>query len=147
LIGVAMMEAGRRRAIDCGEARGRFQPGSGGMGETTKLTSGARVAVAEGEEVAAGLCKLEEEAASGNYAKATQARMGRARVHGPREEGGAGEGGRAERPDGPLGRSGPKVKKNSFLNKNRIFDYSKALEIFRRRFMRYFDMRIFPKFF
>jgi hypothetical protein len=70
LIDVAMMEAGRRGAINCGEARGRFQPGSGGAGETTKLTSGARVAVTEGEGVATGLRKLEEEAASGNYAKA-----------------------------------------------------------------------------
>jgi hypothetical protein len=52
-----------------------------------KLTSGAHVAVTEGEGVAAGLRKLEEEAASSNYAKATQAAMGRARVRGPREEG------------------------------------------------------------
>jgi hypothetical protein len=62
----------------------------GGTGETTKLISGARVAVTEGEGVAAGLRKLEEEAASGNYAKATQAGMGRARVRGPREEGAPG---------------------------------------------------------
>jgi hypothetical protein len=104
LIGVAMMEARRRWVINCGEARGRFQPGSGGTGEMTRLTCGARVAVTEGESVAAGLRKLEEEAASGNYAKAAQARMGRAPVRGPLEEGGAGEGGRAERPDGPTGR-------------------------------------------
>jgi hypothetical protein len=39
-----------------------------------------------GKDVAAGLRKLEEEAASGNYAKAAQARMGRARVRGPRED-------------------------------------------------------------
>jgi hypothetical protein len=87
LIGVAMMEAGRRGAINCGKARGRFQPGSGGAGETMKLTSGACVVVTEGEDVAAGLRKFEEEAASGNYAKAAQAGMGRARVRGPREEG------------------------------------------------------------
>jgi hypothetical protein len=99
-----MMEAGRRGAINCGEARGRFQPGLVALGGTTKLTSGAHVAVTVGEGVAAGLRKLEEEVASGNYAKAVQAGMGRARVHGPREEGGAGEGGRAERPDGPTGR-------------------------------------------
>jgi hypothetical protein len=55
-----------------------------------KLTSGARVVVTEGEGVAAGLRKLEEEAASGNYAKAAQAGMGRARVRGPREEGAPG---------------------------------------------------------
>jgi hypothetical protein len=60
----------------------------GSVGETTKLTSGAHVAVTEGEGVAVGLRKLEEEAASGNYAKAAQAGMGRARVHGPWEEGG-----------------------------------------------------------
>jgi hypothetical protein len=69
-----------------------------------KLTSGAHMAVTEGEGVAAGLRKLEEEAASGNYAKATQAGMGQARVRGPREEGGAGEGGRAKWPDGPTSR-------------------------------------------
>jgi hypothetical protein len=39
-----------------------------------------------GKGVAAGLCKLEEEAASGNYAKTAQAGMDRARVRGPREE-------------------------------------------------------------
>jgi hypothetical protein len=104
LIGIAMMEVERRGVINCGEERGRFQPGSGGAGETMKLTSGAYVAVIEGEGVATGLCKLEEEAASGNYAKAAQAGMARAHVHGPREEGSAGEGGRAERPDGPTGR-------------------------------------------
>jgi hypothetical protein len=53
-----------------------------------KLTSGARVVVTEGEGIAAGLRKLEEEVASVNYAKATQAGMGRAPVRGPREEGG-----------------------------------------------------------
>jgi hypothetical protein len=47
-----------------------------------------------GKGGAAGLRKLEEEAASGNYAKAAQAGMGRARVHGPREE----EGHRGEWP-------------------------------------------------
>jgi hypothetical protein len=56
-------------------------------------------------------------------------------------------GGEAGRADWPLGGSGPKVKKNSFPNKKLIFDYSKALEICRRRFWRNFDMRIFPKFF
>jgi hypothetical protein len=69
---------------------GEFQPGSGGAGETTKLTSGACMVVTEGEGVAAGLRKLEEEAASGNYAKAAQAGMGRARVHGLWEEGAPG---------------------------------------------------------
>jgi hypothetical protein len=55
-------------------------------------------------------------------------------------------------PRGRIGRlaagpNGPEVKENSFPNKNLIFDYSKALEICRRRFRRIFDMRIFPKFF
>jgi hypothetical protein len=137
-----MMEAGRRGAINCGEARGRFQLGSGGVGETMKLTSGARMAVIEGEGVAAGLRKLEEEAASGNYAKAAQVRMGWARVHSTREEGVPG---RVAGLRGRTGRltAGPKVKKNSFPNKNLIFDYSKALEICRRRFRWNFDMRIF----
>ncbi len=82
------MEAGRRGAINCGEVRGRFQPGSGGAGEMMKLTSGAYVAVTEGEGVAVGVRKLKEEAASGNYAKIARAGMGRVHVRGPREEGG-----------------------------------------------------------
>ncbi len=45
---------------------------------------------------------------------------------------------------GPIG---PKAKENSFPNKNWIFEFTKALEICRRRFRRNFDMRIFPKFF
>jgi hypothetical protein len=83
---------------------GEISAGVGGAGETTKLTSGAHVAVTEGEGVAVGLRKLEEEAASGNYDKAAQAGMGRVHVCGPREEGGTGEGGRAKRLDGPTGR-------------------------------------------
>jgi hypothetical protein len=39
------------------------------------------------------------------------------------------------------------VKENSFPNKKLIFEYTKALEICRRRFRRNFDMRIFPKIF
>jgi hypothetical protein len=57
----------------------------------------------------------------------------------------AGPGG--QRPDGPLGRLGRKLKEISFSNKNWIFEYTKALEICRRRFRRNFDMGIFPKFF
>jgi hypothetical protein len=45
---------------------------------------------------------------------------------------------------GPMG---PKVRKSSFLNNNLIFEYTKALEICRRRFSRNFDMRIFSKIF
>jgi hypothetical protein len=51
-------------------------------------------------------------------------------------------------PKGRMGRlaAGPiglKVRKISFPNNNLIFEYTKALEIYRRNF----DMRIFPKFF
>jgi hypothetical protein len=45
------------------------------------------------------------------------------------------------------GSIGPKVRKNSFPNNYLIFEYSKALEICRRRFRRNFDVRIFPKIF
>jgi hypothetical protein len=100
LIGVAMMEA---RGDQLRRGAGEISAGVGRHGETTKLTSGSRVAVTEGEGIATRLRKLEEEAAFGNYAKAAQAGMGRARVRSPQEEGGAGEGGRAERPDGPTG--------------------------------------------
>jgi hypothetical protein len=39
------------------------------------------------------------------------------------------------------------IKKKNFLIKNWIVEFTKALEICRRRFRRNFDMRIFPKFF
>jgi hypothetical protein len=63
--------------------------------------------------------------------------------------------GRGERPVGPAGpmtewaarSAGPKAKKRISELKNWIFEFSKALEICTRRFMRNFDMRIFPKFF
>jgi hypothetical protein len=41
----------------------------------------------------------------------------------------------------------PKAKENSFLNKNWISEFTRALEICRKRFKRNFGMRIFPKFF
>jgi hypothetical protein len=44
------------------------------------LTGGDQLAVTEGEGVVAGLRKLEVETAFGNYAKAAQAGMGRART-------------------------------------------------------------------
>jgi hypothetical protein len=55
-------------------------------------------------------------------------------------------------PRGRVGRlaagpNGPEVKENSFSNKNLVFDYSKALEICRRRFRRNFEVGIFPEFF
>jgi hypothetical protein len=91
----------------------------------------------------------------------TSAREGRERPGGPAKGHWAGwpvgqrEGeGRwaAAGPKGRMGRLaarpiGPKVKENSFPNKDLIFEYTKALEICRRRFRRDFDMRIFPKIF
>jgi hypothetical protein len=53
-----------------------------------KPTGGAHVVVTEGEGVVAGLRKLEEETAFGKYAKAAQARMGRARARPAEERGG-----------------------------------------------------------
>jgi hypothetical protein len=41
---------------------------------------------------------------------------------------------------GPIG---PNAKEKFFSNKNWIFEFTKALEICRRRFRRNFDMRIF----
>jgi hypothetical protein len=43
--------------------------------------------------------------------------------------------------------AGPKVRKKNFWIKNWIFEFTKALEFYRRRFRRNFDMMIFPKFF
>jgi hypothetical protein len=103
LIGIAMMEAGRRGAINCGEAWGRHASGRLTRGEMMKLTGGARVAMTEEESVIAGLRKLKEETAFGKYAKATRAGMGQARARGLRKKRGAGGAGWAERPDGPDG--------------------------------------------
>jgi hypothetical protein len=55
---------------------------SADVGETTKLTGGAHMAVTEEEGVVTGLCKLKEETAFGKYAKAAQAGMGRAHARG-----------------------------------------------------------------
>jgi hypothetical protein len=43
--------------------------------------------------------------------------------------------------------AGLKARKNDFWIKNWFFEFTKALEIYRWRFRRNFDMRIFPKFF
>jgi hypothetical protein len=43
--------------------------------------------------------------------------------------------------------TGPKARKKNFRIKNWIFEFTKDLDICRRRFRRNFDMRIFPKFF
>jgi hypothetical protein len=66
--------------------------------------------------------------------------------------GGEGAPGRVAGLRGRTGRlaAGPfwaESEEKSFPNKKLIFDYSKALEICRRRFRRNFDVKIFPKFF
>jgi hypothetical protein len=49
---------------------------------------------------------------------------------------------------GGVGRpAGLNSEEKFFSNKNWIFEFTKTLEICRRRFRRNFDMRIFPKFF
>jgi hypothetical protein len=45
------------------------------------------------------------------------------------------------------GSAGPKARKRISGLKKWIFEFTKALEICRRRFRRNFDMRVFPKFF
>jgi hypothetical protein len=54
----------------------------------------------------------------------------------------------AERPNRalkiPKGRT--KLEENSFQNKNRIFEYTKALKVCTTRFRTNFDVGIFPKF-
>jgi hypothetical protein len=78
----------------------------------------------------------------------------------PRGRGPVGRGGRkwlvekrkkwaAARPRSRLaaGPIGPNVRKKSFPNNNLIFEYTKVLEICRRRFRRNFDMMIFLKIF
>jgi hypothetical protein len=47
----------------------------------------------------------------------------------------------------PAGSSGPNSEEKFFSNKNWIFEFTKALEICRRRFRRNFEVGIFPKFF
>jgi hypothetical protein len=113
--------------------------GSADAGETMKLTGGARMAVREEEGVITGLRKLEEEAAFGKYAKDAQAGMGE-RVR-------ATACGVERASTGEAGLGGPNSeKKNSFRIKF-DFEFTKDLEICRRRFRRNFDMKNFPKFF
>jgi hypothetical protein len=47
----------------------------------------------------------------------------------------------------PAGPTGPKARKISFWNKIGILEIAKALKICTTRFMRNFDVGIFPKFF
>jgi hypothetical protein len=47
----------------------------------------------------------------------------------------------------PVGPSVLNSEEKFFSNKNCIFEFSKALEICRRRFTRNFEVGIFPKFF
>jgi hypothetical protein len=98
------------------------------------LMGGAHLAVTEGEGVVPGLRKLEVKTAFGNYAKAAQAGMGRARAAACCAE-------RAS--TGEAGPAGSNCEEKFFSNKNWIFEYTKDLEICGRNF----DMRIFPKFF
>jgi hypothetical protein len=112
-----------------------------------ELTGGAHLAVTEGEGIVAGLRQSEKGDVfwpirhcrvgwDGPSACAACGRKGRWLV---------GLRGRAGRlAAGPIT---PKAKENSFLNKNWIFEFTKALEICRKRFRRNFCMRIFPKFF
>jgi hypothetical protein len=60
--------------------------------------------------------------------------------------------GAAGGPAGPeakraAGSAGPKIRKKEISELKLDFEFTKALEICRRRFRRNFDMRIFPKFF
>jgi hypothetical protein len=79
--------ASKARGSGAGEAAARGNPDRGQRrdGDDRADKWGPRGGD-RGKGVAAGLRKLEEEAASGNYAKAAQAGMGRACVRGPREE-------------------------------------------------------------
>jgi hypothetical protein len=58
-----------------------------------------------------------------------------------------GLGRKVEQVGGATGPIGPELKRNFFRNKNSIFEFIKALEIYTRRFRRNFNTRIFPKFF
>jgi hypothetical protein len=111
-----------------------------------ELTGGPHLVVTEEEGVVAGLRNVKKETYFGQYATAAQAGMGRARAACGREGRWlAGLRGRAGRlTDGPIGL---KAKENSFPNKNCIFEFTKSLEICRKRFKRNFGMRTFPKFF
>jgi hypothetical protein len=90
------------------------------------------------------LRNVKKETYFGQYATAAQAGMGRAHARPAGEKAGGWLGWEAGWAAGPIG---PKVKENSFPNKNWIFEFTKALEICRKRFRRNFVMRTFTKFF
>jgi hypothetical protein len=54
---------------------------------------------------------------------------------------------KAKQNDEAVGPTGPEAERNSFRNKNKVFEFTRVLEICTRRFRRNFDTRIFPKFF
>jgi hypothetical protein len=54
---------------------------------------------------------------------------------------------KVEQAGGAAGLTGPELKRNSFQNKNWIFEFTKALKICTKRFRRNFNTKIFPKFF
>jgi hypothetical protein len=114
----------RSRCFDCygSGRRARTRDGGGGGRPGKKMTGRARTSVREERE----------RPTEGHWASWP---MGRHR--GERRWA-------AARPKGRLaaGPIGSKVVENSFPNKILIFEYTKALEICRRRFMRNFDMRI-----
>jgi hypothetical protein len=61
---------------------------------------------------------------------------------------GRGRVGQKAKQDGEaVGLTGPEAERNSFRNKNKNFEFTRVLEICKRRFRRNFDTRIFPKFF
>jgi hypothetical protein len=112
-----------------------------------ELTGGAHLAVTEGDGGVAGLRQREK---GDVFLPIRHCRAGR---DGPSARAAYGRKGRwlaglrgwaGRLAAGPIG---PKAKENSFPNKNWIFEFTKALEICRKRFRRNFGMRIFPKFF
>jgi hypothetical protein len=122
--------------------------GSTGARWEMELTCGVRLVVTEGEGVIIGLRKREKETYFGQYATAAQAGMSRARARPAGEKRKGPVVGWAKRPGGPAGRWADWAESDgTFPNKNWIFEFSKALEICRKRFRRNFGMRFFPQFF
>jgi hypothetical protein len=144
LPGITRSEVGRH-GVAGGDGRKRL--GSASAVGKTQLTSRARLTERQGRGGRLGEMRTEKENIFPTKMRPTRGLDGLARMisaYGDSAAGGL-PGPEAKR---AAGSAEPKIrKKKKFPNENWIFEFTKALEICRRRFRRNFDMRIFPKFF
>jgi hypothetical protein len=125
---------------------GRKRLGSVSAMGKTQLTSGARLTERRGRGGRLGRARTKKENVFSAKTRPTRGLDGLVGMVSACGDGMAGglAGPEAER---AARLAGPKARKKNFQIKIGFFEFTKALEICRRRFRRNFDVRIFPKFF